>query len=63
MTSIGKSSSAYQTVKPYGCITDGPMNRWAIKEEIVFIRAVRSVPLVMRERLPGQYLSALDTRV
>lgn len=37
--------------------------RWAVREEIPFVRAIRLIPLVMREKLPGHYLGALDTKV
>lgn len=37
------------------------MSRWAVREDIPFIRAVRFVPAIMKQRLPAQYLKALDT--
>ncbi|KAI9880099.1 MAG: Pol I core factor CF [Pleopsidium flavum] len=43
-------------------VSVGDLHRWAVREEILFVRAVRFVPLAMREKLPGHYLGALDTR-
>lgn len=34
-----------------------------MRQEIPFIRAVREVPREMRDRLPQEYMGALDTRV
>lgn len=36
---------------------------WAVREDIPFIRAVRFVPAVMKQKLPAEYLKALDTTV
>ncbi|KAL6719846.1 hypothetical protein ACLMJK_001767 [Lecanora helva] len=37
------------------------LHSWAIREDIPFIRAIRYVPPFMKQRLPAEYLSALDT--
>ena len=37
------------------------VSSWAFRDDIPFIRAVRFVPAVMKQRLPAQYLKALDT--
>lgn len=42
-------------------VSIGEMHRWAVREDIPFIRAVRFVPAIMKQRLPAQYLKALDT--
>lgn len=42
-------------------VSIGEIHRCAIREDIPFIRAVRFVPAVMKQRLPAQYLKALDT--
>ncbi|KAJ9209740.1 hypothetical protein DTO166G4_8649 [Paecilomyces variotii] len=38
------------------------LHRFAMRQEIPFIRAVREVPREMRDRLPQEYMGALDTR-
>ncbi|KAI9816205.1 MAG: Pol I core factor CF [Pycnora praestabilis] len=43
-------------------VSVGEVHRWATGEEILFFRAVRFIPREMRNRLPGHYLGALDTR-
>ena len=35
--------------------------RWIEKEEIVYVRAIRTVPADIRDKLPGEYHEALDT--
>lgn len=42
-------------------VSIGEMHRWAVREDIPFIRAVRFIPIAMKQRLPAQYLRALDT--
>ncbi|KAL1970682.1 hypothetical protein VTN77DRAFT_4326 [Rasamsonia byssochlamydoides] len=44
-------------------VSVGDIYRFAIKEEIPFIRAVKAVPREMRDRLPQEYLAHLDTLV
>lgn len=39
------------------------ISSWAVREDILFIRAVRFVPAAMKQRLPAHYLKALDTTV
>ena len=39
------------------------VSSWAVREDIPFIRAVRFVPAVMKQKLPAEYLKALDTTV
>ena len=39
------------------------ISSWAVREDIPFIRAVRFIPIAMKQRLPAQYLRALDTTV
>jgi len=34
-----------------------------MREEVPYIRVIKSIPRDMRDRLPQEYLSALDTRV
>ena len=41
----------------------GLVSRWAVREDIPFIRAVRFVPIVMKQKLPAEYIKALDTTV
>ena len=36
---------------------------WAVQEDIPFIRAIRFIPAVMKQRLPAESLMALDTTV
>ncbi|KAL8761489.1 MAG: hypothetical protein Q9184_002399 [Pyrenodesmia sp. 2 TL-2023] len=43
-------------------ISLGDLHQWAYKEDITYVRAVRFVPTVMKEKLPAQYLEALDTQ-
>ncbi|KAL1985585.1 hypothetical protein VTN96DRAFT_7565 [Rasamsonia emersonii] len=42
-------------------VSVGDIHRFAMREEIPFIRAVKSVPREMRDRLPQGYLAGLDT--
>ena len=37
--------------------------RWAYKEDIPYVRAVRHIPRWAKDRLPATYLMALDTKV
>ncbi|ERF76384.1 hypothetical protein EPUS_07092 [Endocarpon pusillum Z07020] len=37
--------------------------RWAKEEHILYIRAIRGVPIDIQEKLPGEYHKALDTTV
>jgi hypothetical protein len=37
--------------------------RWIKEEELLYIRAIRGVPVEMREKLPGEYHRFLDTIV
>lgn len=46
-----------------GELTCSGILSWAVREEIPFVRAVRLVPRVMKEKLPAHFLGALDTRV
>ena len=39
------------------------VSSWVVREDIPFIRAVRFVPAVMKQKLPAEYLKALDTTV
>ncbi|KAL9103995.1 MAG: hypothetical protein Q9163_001015 [Psora crenata] len=39
----------------------GEMHRWAIAEDMPYIRAIRHVPAAMKKRLPAPYMLALDT--
>ena len=39
------------------------VSRWAVREDIPFIRAVRFVPAAIKQKLPAEYLKALDTTV
>ncbi|GAD92747.1 RNA polymerase I specific transcription initiation factor Rrn7 [Paecilomyces variotii No. 5] len=38
------------------------LHRFAMRQEIPFIRVVREIPREMRDRLPQEYIGALDTR-
>ncbi|KAL2001956.1 hypothetical protein VTN02DRAFT_934 [Thermoascus thermophilus] len=40
----------------------GDFHRFAMREEIPYIRVIKSIPREMRDRLPQEYHSALDTR-
>ena len=42
-------------------VSIGDLHRWVMREEIIFIRAVRFVPATVKEKLPAEYLQALDT--
>ena len=37
--------------------------RWIIQEEIPYFRAIKHIPMEMRERLPAAYARALDSNV
>ena len=37
--------------------------RWVVTEEITFFRAIRSIPEIMRSKLPAEYVGALDLKV
>ena len=39
----------------------GDLHRYAVREDLPLIRAVRSVPAPLKRRLPAEYLNALDT--
>ena len=39
----------------------GDLHRWAMREDISFIRAIRFVPTIIKQKLPSEYLMALDT--
>lgn len=43
-------------------ISIGDIHRWAYKEDIPYMRAVRFVPRTMKDKLPATYLMALDTQ-
>ena len=57
-TGMCKRTSAFQRVELMRTVSS-----WAIREDVPFIRAVRSIPTVMKQRLPAEYLKALDTTV
>lgn len=42
-------------------ISMGDMHRWAIKEEIPYVRAIRFVPSIVKHKLPAEYIHVLDT--
>ena len=42
-------------------ISLGDLHRWAIREDIPFIRAIRHVPNPLKQRLPAELHHALDT--
>lgn len=50
---------------PSGFGTDSSLYEfsWAVREVIPYIRAVRLVPTVMKQKLPAEYIKALDTTV
>ncbi len=39
----------------------GELLQWAIREDMPFIRAIRYVPADIKEKLPAEYIMALDT--
>ena len=39
----------------------GDIHRWAIREDIPYVRAIRHVPDVIKQKLPAEYDNALDT--
>ncbi|KAL9627709.1 MAG: hypothetical protein Q9204_006384, partial [Flavoplaca sp. TL-2023a] len=43
-------------------ISIGDLHRWAYKEDIPYVRAVRHIPRWAKDRLPATYLMALDTK-
>lgn len=64
--SVGDIYRFVQTLTPaerFLSRAEPPKFSWATKEEILFFRAIRTVPLEMREKLPGEYHTALDTLV
>ena len=42
-------------------VSVGELNRWAMREDILFIRAIRFVPAIIKQKLPPEYSAALDT--
>lgn len=42
-------------------VSVGDLYRWAIREDVPFIRAIRFVPAIIREKLPAEYSLMLDT--
>lgn len=44
-------------------ISLGDLYLWAMKETIPFIRVIREVPKTIRDKLPANYIGALDTQV
>lgn len=44
-------------------VTIGEMYAWVMSEEVPFIMVMRHVPKDMMKRLPGEYFSALKTKV
>ena len=42
-------------------VTMGDLHHWAVREDIPFVRAIRIVPAIIREKLPSEYLLMLDT--
>ncbi|MCJ1238187.1 Pol I core factor CF [Varicellaria rhodocarpa] len=40
----------------------GDLQRWAVDEEIPYVRAIRLVPRVMKSKLPQEYIGVLDPR-
>lgn len=39
----------------------GDLHRWAVREDVPFIRAIRFVPAIIKEKLPSEFLLVLDT--
>lgn len=44
-------------------ISMGEVHRWALREDIPYVRAIRLVPPAMKQKLPAEYIMALDTTV
>lgn len=42
-------------------VTVGDLHHWAVREDIPFVRAIRIVPAIIKEKLPSEYLLMLDT--
>jgi RNA polymerase I-specific transcription initiation factor RRN7 len=38
-------------------------DRWIKEEDVLYVRAIRGVPIDMQEKLPGEYHKVLDTTV
>ena len=47
----------------YSWIFANRCSRWAVDEEIPYVRAIRLVPRVMKSKLPQEYIGVLDPRV
>lgn len=42
-------------------VSVGDLHRWAVREDVPFIRAIRLVPPTIKQKLPSEYLRPLDT--
>ena len=42
-------------------VSTGDLHRWATREDVPFIRAIRFVPAIIKEKLPPEYSLILDT--
>lgn len=52
-----------QSVFVADCLAKRFLFSWAVREDIPYIRAIRLVPVVMKQKLKAEYMLALDTIV